>query len=126
VRLDEKARENLEAAERLLSTLGDTELPLLNASVARAYYAAYQAVVDRALRDGLAFDGTREYFRHDALPGRARDHGILDLDQHDELALLYELRIRADYKEDQVSYEDAADATESAARIVHALVGSSA
>jgi len=95
----------------------DTDLPLHNASVSRAYYAACQAVADRALRDGLAFDSTRDYFRHDALPGRARDHGILDLDQHDELALLYELRIRADYKEDQ-------DAAEAAARIVRALASS--
>ena len=77
------------------------------------------------MRDGLAFDSTRDYFHHDALPGRARDHGILDLDQHDELALLYELRIRADYQEDQLPYEVAADAAESAARIVHALVGAS-
>lgn len=123
MRLDEKARENLEAAERLLSTMEDTELPLHNASISRAYYAAYQAVADRALRDGLAFDSTRDYFRHDALPGRARDHGILDLDQHDELALLYELRIRADYKEDQLPYEVAADAAEAAARIVQSLVG---
>jgi hypothetical protein len=54
-----------------------------------------------------------------------RDHGIPDLDQHDELALLYELRIRADYQEDQVPYEVAADAAEAAARIVRALLGAS-
>ena len=40
MRFDEKARENLEAVDRLLpDDTGDRE-PLLNAAASRAYYAA--------------------------------------------------------------------------------------
>src|SRR4051812_9262322 len=57
MRLEEKAIENLEAAERLLDTRdGDLE-PLNNAAASRAYYAAYAAVADRVLRSGRPLPG---------------------------------------------------------------------
>ena len=123
MRFDEKARENLEAAERLLSTMNDTDLPLNNAAAARAYYAAYQAVADRAQQEGIRFDSSRsDYYRHDTLPVLARGWRILDDDQSDELALLYGLRVKADYMADQVDYDEAAGATDSARRLVDALL----
>lgn len=125
VRLDEKARENLEAADRLLSTEGSADLPLHNATASRAYYAAYQAVADRAQQVGIQFDGAQaDYYRHDRLPSRARDSRILDDDQRDDLERLHALRVKADYWEDQVDYEEAAAATESARGIVDAILGS--
>jgi hypothetical protein len=72
MRLDEKARENLEAVERLVSTGDGNCLPLSNAAASRAYYAAYLAVADRAQRDGRVFDSARsDYYRHDTLPDHA-------------------------------------------------------
>src|SRR5207244_12324532 len=84
MRLDEKARENLEAVERLLATgTDDVVLPLCNAAASRAYYAAYLAVADRAQRDGRGFVPTREYYTHDSLPDEAFDWAILNADQSD-------------------------------------------
>jgi hypothetical protein len=124
VRFDEKARESLEAADRLLSTVQDTELPLHNAAASRAYYAAYQAVADRAQQVGIRFDGSRsDYYRHDTLPYLARDWRILDDDQSDELIFLHGLRVKADYMEDQVGYDEASTAADSARRLVVALLG---
>jgi hypothetical protein len=87
MRLDEKAKENLEAVERLVSTGDGRLLPLSNAAASRAYYAAYLAVADRAQRDGRGFDSARlEYYRHDTLPGNALGWSILDVELRDETA----------------------------------------
>ncbi|MCX4240799.1 HEPN domain-containing protein [Paraliomyxa miuraensis] len=126
MRLDEKAKENLEAAERLLPDEEGRE-GLLNAAASRIYYAAYLAVADRALRDGVAFtDDGQCYFRHDRLPRDARSWGILDTDAAEELELLYSLRIRADYLEDQVEFDEALLAYEGAERLVARLLGEAA
>jgi hypothetical protein len=79
MRFDDKARENLEAVERLLARSDDGEVePLSSAAAARAYYAAYLAVADRAQRGGLRFDSREaNYYRHDTLPGRAQEWGSL-------------------------------------------------
>ena len=122
MRLDEKARENLEAADRLLST--ETDLPLHNAAASRSYYAAYQAVADRAQQIGIAFTGqTADYYRHDSFPSVARDSQLINDDQSDELSLLYGLRVKADYMEDQVDLDEASGAADSARRILEALLG---
>lgn len=122
VRLDEKARENLEAAERLLPDDAGRD-GLLNAAASRAYYAAYLAVADRALGAGLAFtDRDSTYFRHDDLPDDACRWGIIDDDGRDELSHLYALRIKADYLEDQVDLEEATLAHAVAERFVARLV----
>lgn len=111
MRLDEKAKENLEAVERLVSAGTGDLLPLNNAAASRAYYAAYLAVADRALRDGRGFDSTgSEYYRHDTFPDNAVRWSILDADLRDDLSWLRDLRVKADYWEDQVSYEEVSDA----------------
>lgn len=56
--LDEKARENLEAAERLLQDDEGREC-LPNAVANRAYYAAYLAVAHVAQRSSLPFTDSR-------------------------------------------------------------------
>ncbi len=124
MRLDEKARENLEAIDRLLTRSDDGQLePLSNAAASRAYYAAYQAVADCAQRDGLTFDSSEpRYYRHDTLPDRALDWGILDDDSRDDLSRLRDLRVKADYYEDQVHYDEASEAAAMAQQLVTSLL----
>jgi uncharacterized protein (UPF0332 family) len=118
MRLDEKAKENLEASTLLLE--GGDDYPLCNAAAYRAYYAAYLVVADRALCDGRSFDGGRSaYFRHDALPGNARLWGILNDELSEDLSWLQGLRVKADYAEDQVELEEATQA----ARLAEQFVG---
>lgn len=126
MRLDEKARENLEAAERLLPDEDGRE-GLFNAAATRIYYAVYLAVADCALRRGLPFtDDGRSYFRHDRLPRDARGWGILDVDGAEELEILYSMRIRADYLEDQVGLDEVSLAYDGASRLVSQLLDDAA
>jgi uncharacterized protein (UPF0332 family) len=126
VQLYEKARENLEAAERLLPDEAGRD-GLLNAAASRIYYAAYLAVADRALQNGSAFtDSGRSYFRHDRLPRDARSWGILDEEGAEELEILHSLRIRADYLEDQVGFDEASLAYDGAERLVSRMLGEAA
>jgi uncharacterized protein (UPF0332 family) len=123
MRLDDKARKNLDAAERLLPD-GAGRDGLLNAAASRAYYAAYLTVADHALGAGFTFtdrDGT--YFRHDDLPDDAGRWGIIDDDSRDELSYLYALRIKADYLEDQIDVEEANRAYKIAQGFVANLIG---
>jgi uncharacterized protein (UPF0332 family) len=124
MRLDEKARESLEAIDRLLARSDDGQVePLSNAAASRAYYAAYQAVADCALRDGLDFDSPApRYYHHDTLPDRVFDWGILDDDSRDGLSRLRDLRVKADYYEDQVHYDEASEAAAMAQRLVTSLL----
>lgn len=120
--MDEKAKENIEAVERLVSTGTGDDLPLCNAAASRAYYAAYLAVADLAQREGRRFDSTQsEYYRHDTLPENAQRWTILDADLRDDLSWLRDLRVKADYWEDQVSYEEASEAASVAERFVALL-----
>jgi uncharacterized protein (UPF0332 family) len=122
MRLDEKAKENLEAVERLVSTGAGDVLPLCNAAASRAYYAAYLAVADRAQQERRRFDSTQsEYYRHDTSPDNAQRWTILDADLRDDLSWLRDLRVKADYWEDQVSYEEASEAASVAERFVALL-----
>lgn len=122
-RFDEKARENMEAAERLLPDESGEREALANASAARAYYGAYLAVADRAQQIGHTMtskDGT--WYRHDTLPREARAWGVIGEDDAEILSWLYALRIKADYREDQVSLEEASVAFGEARRIVTAML----
>lgn len=112
MRFDEKARESLEAVERLLSRSDDGLLePLSNAAASRAYYAAYLAVADRAQLDGVHFDSRdSSYYRHDTLPEKAREWGILTDETSEDLSFLRDLRVKADYFEDLVHYDEASEA----------------
>ena len=75
--LDDKARENLEAAERLLQD-DDGGDCLPNALANRAYYAAYLATAHVAQHRGVAFTSARNYYRHDSFADLATRHGLLD------------------------------------------------
>ena len=123
MRFDEKARENLEAAERLLPDDGGARDALSNAAASRAYYAAYHAVADCAQRTGIPFnDGSREYYQHDRLPNDVLAWGLLDADGCDDLRLLYNRRLKADYYEDLVELEEASEEASEAFDIAHDLV----
>jgi hypothetical protein len=62
-----------------------------------------------------------EYYRHDTLPENAQRWTILDADLRDDLSWLRDLRVKADYWEDQVSYEEASEAASVAKRFVALL-----
>lgn len=127
VRFDEKARENIEAAERLLPDDYGERDALSNAAASRAYYGAYLAVADRAQMDGremTSADGT--WYRHDRLPGDARDWGILSYDDAEVLGWLHGLRVKADYWEDHVCLEEASQALDEGKRIALTLLGEGA
>lgn len=125
MRFDEKARENLEAAGRLLSRSEDGLAdPLTNASASRAYYAAYQAVADCAQQAGVEFDSRDiNYYVHDRLPAVAFHRRIIDLDEREDLSWLYGLRVKADYAAEHVDHDEASEAAEVARQLVQRLVG---
>lgn len=121
MRFDEKARENLEAAERLLPDDSGDRDPLC-ASASRSYYAAYLAVADAAQKAGFGFTSDRDYYRHDALADDVLEWGLLDAERASELALLLGSRVKADYWEDDVELEEASEAHAMARTIVSALL----
>ncbi|HWO18445.1 MAG TPA: HEPN domain-containing protein [Kofleriaceae bacterium] len=125
MRFDEKARENMEAADRLLSRSEDgLAEPLANASASRAYYAAYQAVANCAQEAGVEFNSRgANYYVHDKLPSLAFHRRIIDLDEREALSWLYGLRIKADYADEHVANDEASEAAEIARRLVQRLVG---
>jgi len=121
MRFDGKARENLEAAERLLpSDEADEVDALCNAAASRAYYSAYLSVADRAQRDSRPVND-RGYYTHDQLPNQAVAWEILSADEADDLRLLWGWRVKADYHEDHVSIEEASEAA-NVARAFLALI----
>jgi uncharacterized protein (UPF0332 family) len=122
MRFDEKARENLEAVERLLPGEDGSLEALSNAAASRAYYAAYLAIADTAQRTRRSFtDRDTTYYRHDTLPDDAFVWRILDEDRRDDLRWLRDLRIKADYFEDQVTLEEASEAYDVARSLVEML-----
>jgi uncharacterized protein (UPF0332 family) len=124
MRFDEKARESLEAVERLLPDEEGRD-PLSNAAASRAYYAVYLAVADGAQRRRRDFTGQRaDYYQHDRLPSDAVAWGILDHEHGEDLRWLYGLRVKADYQEDQISLEEASEAFDVAQKLVAVALGS--
>jgi uncharacterized protein (UPF0332 family) len=119
--LDDKARENLEAAERLLQDEQGREC-LPNAAANRAYYAAYLAVAHVAQRDGVSFTSPKKYYRHDTLPKVAAEHRLLDHSGAVALRWLYGVRVKADYTDEPVELEDANFAYEKAKLLVENLI----
>lgn len=118
VTLDEKALENIEAAERLLPD-EDGRDALPNAAASRAYYAAYLAIAYRAMCWGYRFtDRSGTYYRHDTLPEDAVAWGVLDPRLAARLRELYHLRLAADYAARGVSLESASEAYDVSRAIV--------
>jgi uncharacterized protein (UPF0332 family) len=123
MRFDGKAEENLEAAERLMpdDESGSAEA-WPNAAASRAYYAAYLAVADVAQRRGIPFTSEDpDYYRHRTFPADATRWGILDEDSRDDLELLRNLRVKADYEEDHVDRHEATLAIGMARTLVRVL-----
>jgi uncharacterized protein (UPF0332 family) len=119
--LDDKARENLDAAERLLQDdVGQECLP--NALANRAYYAAYLAAAHVAQHRGLSFTSDRNYYRHDSLPDLVVRNGLLDQRAAAAMRWLYGLRVKADYTDDAVAFDEANQAFEQARRLVGRLL----
>ena len=112
--LEEKARENLEAVDRLRADEDGVKECLANTVASRAYYAAYLAVAHVAQQKRFPFDADTDYYRHHTFPDFAARHGILTSDSRLDLEHLRDLRIRADYKEDPVELEEAELAAEMA------------
>jgi hypothetical protein len=83
---------------------------------------AYQAVVDCAMRDGRPREPGAVYYRHDTLPDRALQWRILSAELCEDLTWLQGLRVKADYQEDYVDYDEACSAVVAAEKIVSELV----
>ncbi len=62
------------------------------------------------------------YYRHDSLPDDAARSGILTDDRRRDLMQLYGWRIKADYHDDPVEFEEADRAAELARRLVEGLL----
>lgn len=123
----DKARDNLEAALYLLPSDDGREDSFPNASVSRAYYAAYLAVATSAQAGGYSFTGESRrggepYYRHDSIAEDVLDWDLVDEDTASDLDWLRGLRIKADYLEDNLNLEEASAAADVAARILDLLL----
>ena len=77
--------------------------------------------IARKLLVGASIAARADYYRHDTLPESALRWGILDADLSDDLALLRDRRVKADYWEDNVDIEEASDAVDIAKQFVALL-----
>jgi uncharacterized protein (UPF0332 family) len=124
MQFDDKARENVEAADRLLPDEEGVNDCLPNAVANRAYYAAYHAVAHVAQRRQIRFtSSTNDYYRHDTLPDDATRYGILDDDGRTNLNYLRGMRVKADYSDDPVEHDEADEAAKVARAFVKELIG---
>jgi uncharacterized protein (UPF0332 family) len=122
VSFEEKAKENLEACERLLPD-DEGRDALCDAAVNRAYFAAYLAVAARVRGEGVPFNDRNDtYYTHDRLPELARRAGVVGADGSDALDYLYGLRIKADYEDTLVTLEEASLAYEHASELVRTVL----
>ena len=119
--MDRKAWENLEAARVLL---GQKD-PCTNAAASRAYYAAYHAcwsaMNERHIRTPEVRPGVH-YFQHDKLPWEALQRRVLDRGASRDLEELRELRVTADYFEDDLTVSEVTRALERANAFVRSLL----
>jgi hypothetical protein len=70
-----------------------------------------------------AFTAERDYYRHDTLPDDGARWGILDDIARRDLRDLYGMRIKADYQDDPVEFEEAERMAALAAKLVKGLLG---
>jgi uncharacterized protein (UPF0332 family) len=120
--MERKAWENLAAARVLL----EVEDPCPNAAASRAYYAAYHACWHAMNEAGIPTPEVRPgvyYFLHDPLPYEARRSGVLDAQASEGLYDLVQLRVAADYLEEDLTVEHAREALEKATAIVQRVLG---
>lgn len=125
--VDRKARENLEAARLLL----DQENPCTNAAASRAYYATYQALWASLVGTGEQVPEVRpgrRYFPHrrsesdESIMDAAERCHILSANEANEVKILRDFRIQADYQADDVVEQDARKCLDTADVIVQRLV----
>ena len=120
----EKARENLEAVERLLPDDDGVRDCLANAVASRAYYAAYLALAHVAQEKRLPFTSTKgDYYQHDTFPDDAARYRLIDDEGRRDLAYLRGMRVKADYSEDPVEHDEASESAEVASAFVKGLIG---
>ncbi|HZH12738.1 MAG TPA: hypothetical protein VE057_00100 [Archangium sp.] len=120
--MERKAWENLSAARVLL----DVEEPRPNAAAWRAYYAAYHACWHAMNEAGVPTPEVRPgvyYFPHEPLSLAACRSGILDARLSEGLLELIELRVSADYLEEDVTVAEAREALAAATVIVRHVLG---
>ena len=120
--MERKAWENLSAARVLL----EIEDPCPNAAASRAYYAAYHACWHAMNEAGIPTPEVRPgvyYFLHDPLPYEARQARVIDDWASEELLELRELRIAAEYQEEDVTVDEAREALDAATAIVRHVLG---
>jgi uncharacterized protein (UPF0332 family) len=120
--MERKAWENLAAARVLL----DDEDPCPNAAASRAYYAAYHACWFAMNEAGIPTPEVRPgvyYFIHEPLPYEASQAGVLENWASEWLFDLRELRVAADYLEEDVTVDEAREALEAATTIVRHVLG---
>jgi len=120
--MERKAWENLDAARVLLAV----EDPCPNAAASRAYYAAYHACWYAMNAVGIPTPEVRPgvyYFQHDPLPRDAFVAGVLDRQASKDLSWLFEVRVVADYFEEELTVELARRALEKARTFVRRLLG---
>jgi len=108
-----KATQNLAAAQSLV-TAG-----YFDSAGSRAYYAAYLAGWAWLLRNGAPPPG--DYWPHHTFADTLFDWGAIDPDEADDLRLLYQRRIIADYHPDELVGETAAESAEIAAELIARL-----
>ncbi len=88
----------------------------------RAYYAAYHAVAHLAQARGIEFTSDKAYYQHDRFADDAYRSGILDVEGARDLRELYAMRIKADYLDDPVEFDEADLAAELAQKLVTKLL----
>ena len=123
--MERKAWENLSATRVLL----DVEDPCPNVVASRAYYAAYHACWHAMNEAGIPTPEVRPgvyYFLHEPLPYEAQEAGVLDTRLSEGLSELIELRVAADYLEEDVTVEEAREALAAATVIVRHVLGEEA
>jgi uncharacterized protein (UPF0332 family) len=120
--MERKAWENLTAARVLL----EVEDPCPNAAASRAYYAAYHACWHAMNEAGIPTPEVRPgvyYFLHDPLPYEAHEAGVIDDPASQGLLDLRELRVAADYLDEELTVDHARKALETAKVIVQQVLG---
>ena len=120
--MERKAWENLAAARVLL----EIEDPCPNAAASRAYYAAYHACWHAMNEVGIPTPEVRPgiyYFLHEPLPYEACRAGVLDTQAGEVLIRLADMRVTADYLEDELTVEQVRTAVGLAVTFVRHLLG---
>lgn len=81
-----------------------------------------RAVAHVAQQRQFGFTADKDYYKHDTLPDDGARWGILRDESRRDLKELYGMRVKADYEEDPVEFEEAERVAELATRLVKELL----